>query len=68
MIFLITTVVTLGQIFKSAIDAKKDDPLFNKMTEEHDVAIRELEERIKNIETILTSKDFDLEREFQNLK
>ncbi len=65
MIIGITAVVIVSDLTKSRRRAKPQDD--NRL---EDLALRldKIEKRLGNLESIVTSKDFDLNREFEELK
>ena len=73
MIFLIVTVAVAAEMVKTIVkastgssEAKSLGKIKAQLGELSD-RINKLDERLKNVETITTSKDFHLEREFEDL-
>ena len=73
MIFLVITVIVLGDILKSSAKAKgtriwaDDLSRVSQELERLQNKLAGIEKRLENVETITTSKDFDLNREFEEL-
>jgi uncharacterized protein YlxW (UPF0749 family) len=70
MVFLIVTVVMVTQMIKGIATSKSSGKHNGLAREVADLKqqLAELDSRIKNVETIVTSKDFQLEQEFESLR
>ncbi len=74
MVFLIVTVAVLGEVLKSIFKNKSGKEVLerlenlSKQVDQFDQQLTHFEKRLKNVETITTSKDFNLNREFERLE
>lgn len=74
MVFLIVTVAVLGEVLKTIFKNRQGKESSERMenlqarVDQFDQRLTDFEKRLKNIETITTSKDFNLHREFEKLE
>lgn len=68
MVFLIVTVVITGDIIKRVTSNTSRKDVDNARIRDLEESLAKIERRLSNVETIVTSKDYDLKQEFEGLK
>lgn len=67
MIVAIVFIACMAGVIKYWLEAQSKGGASRDQLDAIDRRLRDLESRLSNVETILTSKDYELDREFENL-